>query len=222
MNQSASIDRVDPVYAPDPPPRVTKRRLQTRQRLLDAAFAVFAEEGFGRSTVEQVCERAGYTRGAFYSNFASLEELFLAMWEQRSAQMLADITAAATASAPLATEVTLTEATERLLSAIPIDDGWYRITAEFSAHAMRNPTLKRAMVAREDAIIGAIMPVLEHGMARIGLRITDPAALGRSLVAVHDGTSVQVLMEPDNEDVRQTRVQLFVCVLDNYSERVES
>jgi AcrR family transcriptional regulator len=202
--------------------RVTKRRLRTRQRLLDAASAVFADEGFGRSTVEQICERAGYTRGAFYSNFDSLEELFLAMWEQRSAQVLADITTAAAASAPPDTEVTLGEATERILAAIPIDDRWYRITAEFSAHAMRNPELKKAMVAREDAIVGAIMPILADGMARIGLRITDRGALGRALVAVHDGTSVQVLMEPDNEDVKRTRVQLFLCVLENHSERAES
>jgi AcrR family transcriptional regulator len=194
--------------------------MQTRQRLLDAASAVFADEGFGRCTVEQICERAGYTRGAFYSNFASLEELFLAMWEQRSAAMPAGIAAAATAGAG-SSQVTLREATERMLSAIPVDDRWYRITAEFSAHAIRNPALKKAMVAREDAIIGAIMPILADGMARIGLRITDPAALGRALVAVHDGTSAQVLMKPDNEDVERTRAQLFLCVLENYSERVE-
>ena len=47
--------------------------------------AVFAEQGFGRATVEDVCERAGYTRGAFYSNFASLDELFLALHTDRAA-----------------------------------------------------------------------------------------------------------------------------------------
>ncbi|MFC9355228.1 TetR/AcrR family transcriptional regulator, partial [Rhodococcus sp. NPDC057014] len=67
--------------ATDTPRKVTKRRGQTRRRLLDAAVEVFAENGFGRSTVEQICERGGYTRGAFYSNFASLDEMFFAMWE---------------------------------------------------------------------------------------------------------------------------------------------
>jgi AcrR family transcriptional regulator len=37
--------------------------------MLDAAFEVFAARGFGRATVEEVCDAAGYTRGAFYSNF---------------------------------------------------------------------------------------------------------------------------------------------------------
>jgi AcrR family transcriptional regulator len=171
--------------------------------------------------VERVCEQAGYTRGAFYSNFASLDELFLAMWEQRSAQLLADIAAAAAAIAP-PTDRTLAAATERLLAVIPIDDQWYRITAEFSAHAMRNPPLKQAMVAREAALIGTIMPLLDDGMARIGRHITDATALGRALVAVHDGTSAQVLMEPDNTDAKHTRLQLFLCVLENYSRKTDT
>ncbi|BCN41773.1 TetR family transcriptional regulator [Rhodococcus hoagii] len=196
------------------PKRVTKRRAETRQRLLDAAGDVFAEEGFGRSTVEQVCERAGFTRGAFYSNFTSLDELFLAMWEQRSATMLDGIR---TALADRPATLTLDSAVERVLAAIPVDDAWYRITAEFTAHALRNPALKRVMAAREDAILGTILPIVEDALAAAGRRVTDRAALGRALVAIHDGTAVQVLMEPENEAVRQARQRLFVTVVSSYS-----
>lgn len=137
--------------------RVTKRRGQTRQRLLDAARVVFAAEGFGRSTIEQVCDRAGYTRGAFYSNFASLEELFLAMWEQHSRRMLEQVEAALEAARTAGVDDVRT-AVERLLEAVPLDDDWYRVTAEFSAHALRNPALRRVVVAREEAIAAAIVP----------------------------------------------------------------
>ena len=64
--------------------RVTKRRVRTRANLLDAAFAVFAAKGFGRVSIEEVCEAAGYSRGAFYSNFDSLDELFFALYQQRA------------------------------------------------------------------------------------------------------------------------------------------
>lgn len=56
---------------------VTKRRENTRARLLDAASQVFAEVGLDGASVEAICERAGFTRGAFYSNFESKDELFL-------------------------------------------------------------------------------------------------------------------------------------------------
>src|SRR5688500_11418623 len=55
----------------------TRRREATRQKLLDAAAEVFAEVGLDAASVEAVCERAGFTRGAFYSNFESKDELFL-------------------------------------------------------------------------------------------------------------------------------------------------
>jgi len=61
------------------PVRLTREqsRDQTRQRLLDAAQTVFTQKGFGASSVEDVAADAGYTRGAFYSNFSSKAELLL-------------------------------------------------------------------------------------------------------------------------------------------------
>ena len=50
---------------------------QTRLRLLDAAQAIFMKKGFVAASVEDIAEAAGYTRGAFYSNFRSKPELFL-------------------------------------------------------------------------------------------------------------------------------------------------
>ena len=66
----------------DTAPAPSRRRENTRTRLLDAAAQMFAEEGIDASSVEAICERAGFTRGAFYSNFASKEELFLALCER--------------------------------------------------------------------------------------------------------------------------------------------
>ncbi|MBF6173117.1 TetR family transcriptional regulator C-terminal domain-containing protein [Nocardia blacklockiae] len=237
---------------------MTKRRAKTRQRLLDAAFEAFADEGFGRCTVEQICERAGFTRGAFYSNFTSLEELFLAMWEQRSSRLLHEMTAVLedqaepptglradvesttaptnlrtnaedeTAPAHLRTnpEGTATPAylranVERVLAAVPLDEKWFRITFEFTAHALRNPALRRVMAAREQAIDAALRPVLTELLARAGRTIPDPAALGRALVAVHDGTATQCLMEPDSAAARQQRIDLFTHVVLAYSEARE-
>jgi AcrR family transcriptional regulator len=197
-----------------------RSRAHTRERLLGAALDVFAEEGFGRSTVEQVCERAGYTRGAFYSNFTSLDELFLAMWEGRSAQMLRDIedAVAAAESDRDSDVVDLDIAAERVLSVIPVDDRWYRVTSEFTAHALRHPELRVAMAEREASIQAVILPLVESALARAGRSVTDRSALGRALVAVHDGTAGQVLLEPDRPDVAAARTDLFLCVLRNYSE----
>ncbi|AYF72957.1 TetR/AcrR family transcriptional regulator [Nocardia yunnanensis] len=196
--------------------RVRPKRAETRQRLLDAAFEAFAEEGFGRCSVEQVCERAGFTRGAFYSNFTSLEELFLAMWEQRSATMLSEV--ASLLDTPGAIPTDPRRALETLLAAVPMDDKWFRITSEFTAHALRNPDLRQAMVARETAIAAALTPVVVTLLGRTGRHVPNPTALGRALVAVHDGTLTQSLLEPDNPTIPPYRLDLFLRILDSYSE----
>src|SRR5699024_3701144 len=61
----------------------TRRRAETRQRLMDAAYEVFAEYSIRDAPTELICDRAGFTRGAFYSNFSSKEDLFLAVFDQQ-------------------------------------------------------------------------------------------------------------------------------------------
>lgn len=201
--------------------RITKRRVQTRQRLLDAAAEVFADEGFGHATVEQVCERGGYSRGAFYSNFDSLDQLFFAMWEQRSAAMLTDLRAAsAETSAP---DGDITAVVARIVGVVPVDPQWYRINAEFTAHALRHAALRAALADREDAILQTLLPVVETALADVRRRIVgDPTALGRALVAVHDGTSVQCLVDPDTDTAFALRRDIFTRILLSYSESIES
>ncbi|NEN06769.1 TetR/AcrR family transcriptional regulator [Diaminobutyricibacter tongyongensis] len=69
----------------DDAPTESARRQKTRARLLDAAFEIFAEKGVHAASVEMITEAAGFTRGAFYSNFSTKEELFFALMERENA-----------------------------------------------------------------------------------------------------------------------------------------
>jgi AcrR family transcriptional regulator len=66
-------------------PRLTReqKRAQTRERLLAAAEQVFLRRGLQGSSVEEIAAEAGFTRGAFYSNFASKDELFIELLQDR-------------------------------------------------------------------------------------------------------------------------------------------
>ena len=70
------------------------RRQATRERLMDAAVELFGERGVLAASVEEICERAGFTRGAFYSNFESKDELCLAVVRRKGDQHLAAMQAA--------------------------------------------------------------------------------------------------------------------------------
>lgn len=63
-------------------PADSAKRRRTRGALIEAAFGVFSEHGLSGATVAQVTQAAGFTRGAFYSNFDSKEELMLAVMDR--------------------------------------------------------------------------------------------------------------------------------------------
>ncbi|WP_349827044.1 TetR/AcrR family transcriptional regulator [Brevibacterium litoralis] len=70
---------------------ITPRRQRTRDRLVDAAIGVIAEVGVVGASIEAICEAAGMTRGAFYSNFATKDDLLLAIIDRQVGSALSDI-----------------------------------------------------------------------------------------------------------------------------------
>ncbi len=59
------------------------KRARTRLKLIDAAAAIVGEKGFHATTLEEVAERVGMSRGAIYGNFKNREDLFLAVVKER-------------------------------------------------------------------------------------------------------------------------------------------
>src|SRR5271165_6623753 len=60
----------------------------TRMRLIEAAEKLFIRKGFNGASVEEISEMAGYSRGAFYSNFDDKEQIFLAVVDRRRPKAL--------------------------------------------------------------------------------------------------------------------------------------
>ncbi|RDS79310.1 TetR/AcrR family transcriptional regulator [Dyella monticola] len=76
-----------------PRKRLTREesREQTRLRLLDAAAVVIAKKGLPATSVEDIAGHAGYTRGAFYSNFKSKSDLFVELLKRDHADIQQDL-----------------------------------------------------------------------------------------------------------------------------------
>ena len=61
--------------------RTRPTRDDTCEKLFEAAARVFEEQGIGGASIETIAAAAGFSRGAFYSNFKSKDELIIAMLE---------------------------------------------------------------------------------------------------------------------------------------------
>lgn len=75
------------------PKRLTREQSKdlTRERLLNAAQSIFMKKGYVAASVEDIAAAAGYTRGAFYSNFRSKSELLLELLRRDHAAVQAEL-----------------------------------------------------------------------------------------------------------------------------------
>lgn len=70
--------------------RQAERREATRRRLVDAAWQVFAAEGYEAAAIDRVLAVAGVSKGALYHHFASKEALFAAVFEEAARSAIAE------------------------------------------------------------------------------------------------------------------------------------
>ncbi len=202
---------------------VTRRRARTRERLVEAAYEVFAEFGIRDAPVELICERAGFTRGAFYSNFASKEELFLAVHEVQAQERI-DRLRAAVASAidgaditdpDVATDV-LRQAGELFMAALASDRTWYQLNVEFSAQALRQADLRPLTADAEGRFQDALAEILLDTLEKLGRRLTvDVHSAVLTIIALYEATLKRAILR-DSDDrhyVTEVLPRLFAALI---------
>lgn len=197
--------------------RVTKRRVRTRANLLDAAFAVFAAKGFGRVSIEEVCEAAGYSRGAFYSNFDSLDELFFALYQQRADLIADQVSGALALDGP---DLDVPAAVERVTEVLLLDRDWLLVKTDFLVHAAREPAVAQTLLEHRERLRRAVAERLARAQGHTAL----PAVLGdldgaaHAVVAAYDGVTTQLLLDRDLERARTWLGQLLTALLTDGSD----
>lgn len=133
----------------DTAPAPSRRRENTRTRLMDAAAEMFAEVGIDAASVEAICERAGFTRGAFYSNFASKEELFLALCARSAETTVAAVRERVTSIEDRGLDATgeVLHLVQEVLEVTGDDRLDVLLGAEIRVQALRNPEFAEAYLA---------------------------------------------------------------------------
>lgn len=173
----------------------SRRREQTRARLLDAAHEVFGEVGMDAASVETICERAGFTRGAFYSNFESKDELFLALITQLAEAKLDEVAGRVRDLGPDAV-ADPTALVKQVVGASLGERMEPMLVSEIRTQAMRDPRLAAAYLTWQNALRDRIAGIIGNVVDAYGLRLRmpiDEAAL--LLLEVSDDTCARATLE---------------------------
>jgi AcrR family transcriptional regulator len=177
--------------------QTTKTRLNreqsqalTRERLLQAGRKLFVQNGFGGASIREIAEAAGYSQGAFYSNFvdkdAILLELLRAHMETEAAQL-----AAVFASAELSGEEVLA-ALDAWADTLHADANWTMLSIELQLHASRSPAFAAAYEAVWKTHRSALGHVIERLFAHLALvPPAEPEQLAAGFMALAHGLGLQ-------------------------------
>lgn len=172
-----------------PRERVRPRREDVRTGVLAAAREVFAESGYQRASLESIARRAGFSKGAVYSNFESKDDLFLALLEPEADQMADLITGIIEPTGDLDADlVSLAGAIETLTVSSPAT----LLFAEFRAHAAREPQLARRLAEIRVSLIGHLSDRLANELSRMHAElVVPPADAATLLLALINGLSLE-------------------------------
>jgi AcrR family transcriptional regulator len=143
-----------------------RRRVNTRARLLEAAEDVFVRKGLRGVTVDDLVGAAGFTRGAFYSNFSSIEEVYFAVFEQQSARLL-EIVTEVTESIP-EDEFTM-DSLGLILDAIaPLGQRFFMLQTEFTLLALRDEPARVIFEEHRARLEGQMQQAIADVLHRLG------------------------------------------------------
>lgn len=185
----------------------TRSRENTRARLLDAAAQVFAEVGLDGASVEAVCERAGFTRGAFYSNFESKDELFLMLAGSVAEQRVSAVRARVeqmTADGALAEGCDPVELVQDIMDSGGDDRLGVMLMSEIRIRALRDHEFGAAYLAQEREMVTSIATIITDIVSAGLLELRLPAEnAARMLMIIWEGMTVRGAMA--GQDAGQLR-----------------
>ena len=146
---------------PTAKPTRDEKKAHTRRRLLDAAADVFARRGFAATSLDEIAEEAGFSKGAVYSNFSSKEDLFLAVLDEHVGRQMLDIGDRIDRTRTTGEQVA--EAGQLFMDLFQQERTWYLLSFEFLAYAARHPQFQVEFSARQRAQREAIVAMItEH------------------------------------------------------------
>jgi AcrR family transcriptional regulator len=196
-----------PSVTPSADRPISARRAATRERLLAAAKHAFAERGINGAAVEDICEAAGFTRGAFYSNFAGKKELLVTLLGSEHEMLMGRVNAAleqhleGTGGEPDSIDV-VDQIVERFLAASPLDRESLLLQGEFQQLALRDPWAARVLVQKDDAIQAELATLIMSVLARAGRRlVVDVEDVMRTVKAVFQAAIIDVHLREGEEPV---------------------
>lgn len=184
-----------------------------RDKILDAAYDIFAEQGYGKASLNQIAKKLGVTRPALYYHFKSKDDLFAATYNR--IDLLADVDTADALSCASADGFPdqLEALVRRIIGNLHKDEQRSRFVAAVESASHQSAAVRESVQQQNTALHKAFSEVVAHGVALGAFRDdTNVAEVAEYLCVIIRGTSEELLIGSavDTEAiVRRTVASVF-------------
>lgn len=175
----------------------------TRERVLDAAEAAFAAEGFGGASLDRIADAAGLTRGAIYSSFADKADLFGAVLDRRLTRRSREISDAIAGAGDASSFVEVLRTAEWADGRNVDATRWSMLYDEYRLFALRNPAARERLARHERLERDRYLEAIRYFNAQLPNDPPIDERLGAAiLLALDHGLYRQHRIDPDDVPAR--------------------
>lgn len=166
-----------------PKPDVSKKR---KDQILDAASEVFAQKGVYGSTMDDIVEKSGLSKGSLYWYFKGKDDILISIFERmfhREYKQLTQISSSkGTASEKIFNFTDLVvDDVKKMLRLMPI-------AYEFISLAFRRKFVQDAFKMYINSYMELIRPIIQGGINTGEFKKLDPQDVGIAIGAIIEGT----------------------------------
>ncbi|MBV8248090.1 MAG: TetR/AcrR family transcriptional regulator [Comamonas sp.] len=182
-------------------------RAQTREHLIDAARHLFVTNGYGGASIRDIANKAGYSQGAFYSNFSSKEDVLLELLRRHMDAEAMQLTTLMGDNAQLPEQ--MLARLEAWASTLNHDADWCMLSIELQLHARRSPSFAaeyQKVWDKHQSEIGGVIDLLFEKLGRS--TPAEPHELAAAFMALSHGLALQ--KTTDRQELTGRLIMVFL------------
>jgi len=168
---------------------------RTRDRLVDTAHRLFLADGYNATSLEKVAAEAGFSKGAVYSNFATKQELGLAVLDVIHAEKAMSLAAAVGDAENIDDRMAgFARWAEENIG----DVGWTALEVEFATSTRHLADMRAELATRRRTLTAMVAALIEEQAHELGLELPMPAEdAAVQLLSLGIGLGVQRAFDPE-------------------------
>jgi len=190
--------------------QLQQRSEETLARIQDSAVRCFSIAGYTATSVDDICDKAGVSKGAFYHHFPSKQAVFLGLIDSWLGTIETGLKAARQETVP----ATLMHMTSLLPVIFTSAEGHLPMFLEFWLQASREEKVHQAMVAPYRHFNDYFTNLIRAGNEEGSLVASDPEVIAQAILSVAIGTLLQGLLDPNRtnwSNVAQESIQSILA-----------